>query len=43
MRAGVERPIQLDPPVAADPETVRVMTIHQVRETDVDHHGAAPQ
>ena len=31
MRAWVDAPIKLDPPDAEDPETVRVMTIHQAK------------
>ena len=31
MRAWVEDPIRLDPPDAADPGTVRVMTVHQAK------------
>src|SRR5204863_7709789 len=31
MRTWVDHPIRLDPPDAAEPDTVRVMTIHQAK------------
>jgi len=31
MRAWVDDPIQIDPPDGDDPDTVRVMTIHQAK------------